>query len=181
MAWLSHSGTVTHVAELKDGEINEYDLTPEDFWASEPVAGGPDGGPPTNPETHQGRFRSQPRRNHQKARDADHAERRRGHLLPARPRRPKASIWHWMPWVLAAAGKMSELADFSNCTSRLLNSGRTTGWGGALNTPTSTLQDYCSHPAQTVLDAPPNRSANYLQAAMTDDIWIRLPLFFGDR
>ncbi|WP_372986115.1 anthranilate phosphoribosyltransferase [Marinobacter sp.] len=110
--------TVTHVAELKDGEINEYDITPEDLGIkSQSLVGLDVGSSEESLELIKAAFGRDHDEITEKARDLIALNAGAAIYIAGLADTPKAGVEMALDAMGSglAAGKMSELADFSQC------------------------------------------------------------------
>ena len=110
--------TVTHVAELKDGEITEYDITPEDLGVkSESLVGLTVDSSEESLKLIRAAFGRQHDETTEKARDMIALNAGAAIYIAGLAANPKAGVEMALDAMGSglAAGKMSELADFSHC------------------------------------------------------------------
>ena len=110
--------TVTHVAELKNGEITEYDITPEDLGVkSESLVGLTVDSSEESLKLIRAAFGRQHDETTEKARDMIALNAGAAIYIAGLAANPKAGVEMALDAMGSglAAGKMSELADFSNC------------------------------------------------------------------
>lgn len=110
--------TVTHVAELKDGEITEYDITPEDLGIkSQSLVGLDVGSSEESLELIKAAFGREHDEITEKARDLIALNAGAAIYIAGLADTPKAGVEMALDAMGSglAAGKMSELADFSQC------------------------------------------------------------------